>query len=355
MKNKVLFIDRDGTLIFEPEDQQIDTLAKFRLMPGVIAALKQLQVAGYRFVMVSNQDGLGSVGYPLSTFNTYQKLLIDILASEGILFDAVRICPHRPADQCRCRKPAVGLVLDYLRSQEIDCNRSFVIGDRQTDLELASALGIKGLRLGSEALTDWSAIVAAILGQPRRYQSDRVTNETSVSVIVDLDQPQSVQIETGIGFFDHMLEQLAKHGGIGLVIRVKGDLQVDEHHTIEDTALTLGATLRQALGDKRGIGRYGFVLPMDEALAMVALDLSGRPSAQIDAEFTCPREGDFSSEMLVHFLRSFAESLCASLHVQVSGENTHHMFESVFKGLGRALAQAIVRVNQTLPTTKGVL
>jgi len=355
MKNKILFIDRDGTLIDEPMSQQIDSLAKFRLLPGVISALKKLQDAGYRLVMVSNQDGLGSLDYPLCKFNAIQKLLINILASEGVFFEAIRICPHRAVDQCRCRKPEVGLLLDYLRSQEIDRDRSIVIGDRQTDLELAAALGIKGLRVGSEELPDWSAIVATILQQSRRYQCDRVTNETSVSVMVNLDEPESIQIKTGIGFFDHMLEQLAKHSGIGLVIRVQGDLQVDDHHTIEDTALTLGAALRQALGDKRGIERYGFVLPMDEALAMVAIDLSGRPCAQIDAEFSCPRVGDFSSEMLVHFLRSFAESLSAALHVQVSGENTHHMFESIFKGLGRALAQAITRVNQVLPTTKGVL
>lgn len=305
--------------------------------------------------MVSNQDGLGDESYPVEVFNTYQQLLIEILASENIIFEAVRICPHRSEEKCRCRKPETGLVLDYLRSQEIDCRRSFVIGDRLTDLEFAEQLGIRGLRIGSEEAPDWNSIVAIIQGQPRRYQSERITNETRVKVMIDLDQPETVLVETGIGFYDHMLEQLAKHSGIGLVVSVEGDLQVDEHHTIEDTALVLGAVMREALGDKRGIGRYGFVLPMDEALATIALDLSGRPYAQIEAEFTSPRVNDFSSEMLKHFLQSFAESLCAALHVQVKGENTHHMFEAIFKGLGRALRQAIARVDQQLPSTKGVL
>jgi len=355
MKNKILFIDRDGTLIKEPEDQQIDSLEKFRLLPDVIASLKKLQTEGYRLVMVSNQDNLGSAQYPLAIFVQYQKLLMDILQSESIVFDAVRICPHEPTDACMCRKPGLGLILDYLRSQEIDMSRSYVIGDRDTDIKFAEQLGIQGLKIGSERTPDWPAVVSAILGKPRCYRMNRVTNETSIDVAIDLDRPDEVKIATGIAFFDHMLEQLARHSGMGLVIEAVGDLQVDEHHTIEDTALVVGATLREALGDKRGIGRYGFVLPMDEALATVAIDLSGRPYAEIEANFITQRVGDFSSEMFTHFLRSFAQSLSAALHVKVTGENTHHMFEAVFKGLGRALRQAITRVDQQLPTTKGVL
>lgn len=355
MKTKILFIDRDGTLIKEPADQQIDSLLKFALLPGVISALKQLVAQGYKLVMVSNQDGLGGPHYPITAYNSYQQLLIDILASENIVFDAVRICPHLANEGCSCRKPGLGLVLDYLRSQEIDRERSYVIGDRDTDLKFAQQLGIKGLKIGSEQTPDWSGVLTAILDRPRCYQMHRTTNETAITVTIDLDRGNDVRINTGIAFFDHMLEQLARHSGMGLVLAAQGDLQVDEHHTIEDTALAMGATLKEALGDKLGIGRYGFVLPMDEALATVAIDLSGRPCAAIEANFITPRVGDFSTEMFKHFLQSFAHSLSAALHVKVTGENTHHMFEAVFKGLGRALRQAIQRVDQQLPSTKGVL
>jgi imidazoleglycerol-phosphate dehydratase/histidinol-phosphatase len=355
VKNKVLFLDRDGTLIIEPSDQQVDTLEKFQLLPGVLSALKNFKAAGYQFIMVSNQDGLGSAQNRTEIFSQFQKLLNDILESEGIIFEAVRICPHFVEDRCQCRKPAVGLVLDYLRSQELDLDRSFVIGDRQTDLDLALAMGIKGIQIGSEQYPDWDSIQSFILTQERKCQLKRQTNETTVDLMVNLDNSKVQKIDTGIKFFDHMLEQFAKHSGIGLEIKVEGDLEVDEHHTIEDTALVLGKAIRQALGDKRGIERYGFVLPMDEALATVALDLSGRPYSKIDADFITARVNDFSSEMLVHFLRSLTDSARIALHVQVKGENTHHMFEAVFKCLGRAFSQAIFQKNLELPSTKGVL
>lgn len=355
MKTKMLFIDRDGTLVKEPEDEQIDSLEKFELVPGVISALKKFTEAGYRMVMVSNQDGLGTVDNSTAIFSTFQNLLMNILNSEGVEFEAIRVCPHRAEERCLCRKPAVGLVLDYIRSQELDLERSYVIGDRQSDIELAKAIGIQGIKIGSVEFPDWSSIESTILKRPRKYQLKRETTETSVEVMVNLDRLDMIQVDTGIKFFDHMLEQFAKHSGIGLDIKVKGDLEIDEHHTIEDTALVLGKALRSALGDKRGIQRYGFVLPMDEALATVALDLSGRPYAKIDAAFHTTRVNDFSTEMFVHFLRSFSDSARIALHVQVSGENTHHMFESVFKGLGRAFSQAILQRDQALPTTKGVL
>ncbi len=355
MNNKILFLDRDGTLLIEPEDEQIDSLEKFQLLPGVVSALKKLKDSGYQFVMVSNQDYLGDSSNPLESFGTFQKLLLDILSSEGIKFQAIRICPHQESDRCQCRKPAVGLVLDYIRSQEIDRERSFVIGDRQCDIDLSVAMGLQGIRIGTEEFPDWKTIESFILNQERKFQLKRITNETNVNVEVNLDRSELIRIDTGIKFFDHMLEQFAKHSGIGLVIKAHGDLEIDEHHTIEDIALVLGEVVRQALGDKRGIERYGFVLPMDESLAMVALDLSGRPCAKIEAEFATPRVNDFSSEMLVHFLRSLSDSARIALHVRVTGENTHHMFEAVFKGLGRAFSQAINKRSQELPTTKGVL
>lgn len=355
MNSKILFLDRDGTLIKEPEDEQVDTIEKFELLPGVISALKKLQSAGYVFVMVSNQDGLGSPSNQRTVFGVYQKLLLDILASEGIYFQAIRICPHNTDKRCHCRKPSVGLVLDYLRSQELDLNRSFVIGDRQSDVDLATAMGIQGIRIGSKLFPNWDAIETFILNKERKSRVTRMTNETTVEVEINLDNSNIINIDTGIFFFNHMLEQFAKHSGIGLAIKANGDVEVDEHHTIEDTALVLGEAIRQALGDKRGIQRYGYVLPMDEALATVALDLSGRPYSKINAQFQTPRVNDFSSEMLQHFLRSFSDSARLTLHVQVTGENTHHMFEAVFKGLGRAFAQAINQCNEGLPTTKGVL
>jgi imidazoleglycerol-phosphate dehydratase/histidinol-phosphatase len=352
---KVLFIDRDGTLIEEPPDEQVDSLAKVRWLPDVFASLQQLAAAGYRLVMVTNQDGLGTSSFPREQFEAPQNFVVDTLASQGIGFDAICICPHRPADGCECRKPKPALVKDYLAATKIDLARSAVIGDRMTDMQFAGNLGIRGLRVlkdGTPAET-WPAIARELLS--RRAHVERRTKETDIRIDVDLDAEGPIRIDSGQGFFNHMLEQLAKHGGFSLQLACKGDLDIDEHHTVEDCALALGSALRQALGDKRGIARYGFLLPMDEARVQVALDLSGRPYAVFEGKFGRSEVGGLSTEMIPHFFRSLAETLGAALHVSVSGDNTHHMVEACFKGVGRALRQAIRHEGSELPSTKGVL
>lgn len=353
MQQKILFIDRDGTLIVEPEDKQIDSYAKLALIKDVIPALLKLKAAGYVFVMVSNQDGLGTPSLPHQDFTPPHQLLLEILTSQGIEFDSIRICPHKATDSCDCRKPKLGLVLDYLVGQKIDRAHSFVIGDRETDMELAKNMGIRGLRLGDDL--DWNGVVKQILASDRIAEITRKTKETQVKVRVDLDQQDEIKVRTGLGFFDHMLEQLAKHGGFNLEVEVEGDLEIDDHHTVEDTALTLGEALRKALGDKRGIGRFGFVLPMDEAQAQVAIDLSGRAYFDFKGAFSREQVGDLATELVPHFFRSLAEGLKATLHIEVRGDNNHHMIEATFKALGRALRQAFAKNGDSLPSTKGVL
>jgi imidazoleglycerol-phosphate dehydratase/histidinol-phosphatase len=353
----VLFIDRDGTLVEEPPDEQVDSLAKLRLMPGVIPALLHLRDAGFRFVLVSNQDGLGTPTFPEPTFREPQRFLRELLASQGIEFDAEFFCPHRAEDGCDCRKPRTGLLRDYLAGETIDLDASFVIGDRDTDLELARNLGIEGLRVrrhGSAEET-WAAVARHLTQADRTARVERRTRETAVEVFVDLDRTEPVRIATGIGFFDHMLEQLARHGGFALALDCTGDLRVDEHHTVEDCALALGEALRHALGAKRGIARYGFVLPMDEARAQVAIDLSGRPYAAFEGRFGRDAVGGLPTELVPHFFRSLAESLGAAVHVEVRGENAHHMVEACFKGVGRSLRQAFRIEGTDLPSSKGVL
>ncbi|MEO6079539.1 MAG: bifunctional histidinol-phosphatase/imidazoleglycerol-phosphate dehydratase HisB [Steroidobacteraceae bacterium] len=352
---KILFVDRDGTLIEEPADEQVDSLDKIRWMPDVFTSLQKLAAAGYRLVMVTNQDGLGTPAFPQANFELPQNFVIDTLASQGLQFDAVCICPHKPADACNCRKPKLGLVQDYLDRTSIDFANSVVIGDRDTDMTFAQNLGVRGLRVKKAGTPQesWPAIVTELLS--RRASVERSTKETSIAIAVDLDAEGPINITTGHAFFDHMLEQLAKHGGFSLQLTCKGDLQVDEHHTVEDCALALGAAIRQALGDKRGIGRYGFLLPMDEARVQVALDLSGRPYAVFEGKFARTEVGGLATELVPHFFRSLAETMGAALHVSVTGENTHHMVEACFKGVGRALRQAIRREGNDLPSTKGTL
>ena len=355
MSRKILFIDRDGTLIAEPFDQQIDRLDKFALEPGVIAALLRLRDAGYAFVMVTNQDGLGTPGYREEEFRPLQQLLLDLLSSQGVAFEAVRICPHTPADRCDCRKPKTGLVADYVKAMDWSREASAVIGDRETDLQLAQNLGVRGLRYDRSTL-GWAEIARQLVDAPRRATIVRNTKETRITVSVDLDQPAPAQLATGLGFFDHMLDQIAKNAAIGLVIKCEGDLEIDEHHTIEDVGIALGLAIKQALGDKRGVGRYGFVLPMDEAQAQVALDLSGRAYFTFEGKF--PREfvGEMPTELVAHFFRSVSDSLLATLQMSVKGENTHHMVETLFKGFGRALRPAIARgAGSEIPSTKGIL
>lgn len=351
---KILFIDRDGTLIEEPADFQIDSLAKLRLESGVVPALLALRDAGYRFVMVTNQDGLGTASFPREDFQPAQDLLLDILKSQGIAFDSILICPHLPEDGCECRKPRLGLLLGYLRDASWDRGRSYVIGDRATDVQLAANMGIDALCYQRTGL-DWPAIARTILSRPRRAKILRQTKETAITVTLDLDTPGTSAIQTGLGFFDHMLEQIAKNAGVGLSVRCEGDLHIDEHHTVEDVGIALGSAFKQALGDKWGVGRYGFVLPMDEALAQVALDLSGRAYFVFEGEFGREKVGNLPTELVPHFFRSFAEACGATLNMKVEGENAHHMIEALFKGLGRVLRQAVRIESSELPSTKGAL
>ena len=354
---RVLFLDRDGTLNEEVDDEQVDSLAKIRLMPGVIPALLDLKSAGFAFVMVTNQDGLGTPSFPRKAFELAHKFILDLFSSQGIEFAAVFVCPHFKRDACLCRKPKLGMVEEFLGANAINKSRSFMIGDRDTDLEFAANLGVQGLRitLGGSPAETWPGIAARILGQARRARLHRKTKETEVSVEVDLSREGPIEIATGLGFFDHMLEQIAKHGGFALSLNCRGDLQIDEHHTVEDCALTLGAALREALGDKRGIARYGFLLAMDEAQAQIALDLSGRPYFVWQGAFNRERIGELPTELVPHFFRSLAEALGAALHISVRGENSHHMIESCFKGVGRSLRQAIRLEGAEIPSSKGSL
>jgi imidazoleglycerol-phosphate dehydratase/histidinol-phosphatase len=354
---KLLFVDRDGTLIAEPADRRVDRLDKLKLLPDVVHTLKRIQDAGYNLVMVSNQDGLGSEAYPQSAFDAVQAFLLELFAAQGIRFEAVRICPHRAADGCDCRKPRVGLLLDYLRDQGWSRDASAFAGDRDTDTELAANLGVRGFKLaGIEGRgLDWPAVAAALLDAPRTASVARRTRETDVQVRVNLDAPGPVRVNTGIGFFDHMLEQVAKHGGFALELECRGDLHIDEHHTVEDSALVLGEALRKALGDLRGVQRFAFAVPMDEARADVLLDLCGRAYFKFAADFPRPEVGGMPTELVPHFFRSLASTLGATLHIAISGENTHHMVEAAFKGTALALRQAWRRDGHAVPSTKGLL
>jgi imidazoleglycerol-phosphate dehydratase/histidinol-phosphatase len=354
---RILFLDRDGTLNEDTADEQIDSLEKVRLMPGVVPALLELKAAGFAFVMVTNQDGIGTPSFPQENFDRAHRFILDLFSSQGIEFDAVCICPHFKREDCACRKPKIGMVQEFLAAQAIDKSRSYMIGDRDTDMEFAVNLGVQGLRirLDGEPNETWPAIARRIIGQARRAQVHRKTKETDIHIDVDLSRDGPSTIHTGLGFFDHMLEQVAKHGGFALDLRCSGDLHIDEHHTIEDCALALGAALREALGDKRGIARYGFLLAMDEAEAEVALDLSGRPYFVWEGHFNRERVGELPTELVPHFFRSLAETLGAALHIRVRGDNSHHMIESCFKGVGRSLRQAVRLEGGGLPSTKGTL
>jgi len=352
---KYLFLDRDGTLIAEPDDHQVDHIDKLMFLPGVFSALTKLKQVGYKLVIVTNQDGLGASSFPTPNFLTPHQLMLKIFTSQGIIFDDIRICPHRQQDNCECRKPKLGLLLDYLREQKIDRQNSFVIGDRATDLQLAQNIGVNGIQIGSESAKSWNDVAAMIMQKPRQAKICRRTNETEITVEVNLDKRDNTKINTNIGFFDHMLEQLIKHAGISANIKVTGDLHIDEHHTIEDTALALGAAIKQALNDKYGITRYGFLLPMDEALVKIAIDLSGRAYCSISLPPLPDKIGTLATEMIPHFFRSLAMAMQMTLHIEAQGENSHHIVEALFKGVGRALAQAIKKESAELPSTKGVL
>ena len=351
--SKILFVDRDGVLIEEPADEQVDSYEKFRLIEGVIPALLRLCDAGFEFVMVSNQDGLGTPAYPRESFDGPQVLLLQILASQGIVFREVLIDEHLPEHGSPNRKPGIGLVRHYLRDRSIDLDASAMVGDRETDLQFAANLGVRGFRLGEDLR--WDDIAHALVDQPRTAVVERSTRETQIRVSVDLDRATAPAVHSGLGFFDHMLEQLGKHGGFSLQLDCTGDLRIDEHHTVEDCALALGSALKSALGDKRGIERYGFTLPMDEALASAAVDFSGRPCFVFDGRFPRERVGDLPSELVPHFFRSLCESAGVNLHLTVRGDNAHHMVEACFKAVARALRQAMRREGSEVPSTKGVL
>ena len=360
-----VFFDRDGTIIIEPPDEQIDSLEKLELIPGVIKGLSLLRDRGFELIMVSNQDSLGTNRYPKASFEKVQSKLLRILEGEGIRFSNIFICPHTPSDQCGCRKPKTGLVDEFFKNHSIDLSCSFAIGDRETDVQFGKNLGCKTIRLSFSKQSNADFVGGTfldaceyIIRSIRSAHIDRTTAETSISIDVVLDGTGSHTIGTGIGFFDHMLAQLSKHSLIDLKLYTKGDVHADEHHTVEDTGLALGDAIRQALGDKRGIERYGFLLPMDESVAQVALDLGGRPYFVFNGNFEREKVGGFPTELVEDFFRAFADGLRANLHITVQGRNDHHKIEAIFKSVARALKQAVAldqRSGGSLPSTKGAL
>lgn len=376
MKKRALFIDRDGTLVIEPPvDYQLDSFEKLEFYPKVMRNLffirKQLD---FEFVMVTNQDGLGTSSFPEDTFWPVHNLMLKTLAGEGVVFDDILIDRSFPEENSPNRKPRTGMLGKYL-SDEYDLANSYVIGDRLTDMELARNLGAKGIWLhenddstaeilaGHEDIqpvlvtNDWDRIAEFLFAGERYAEVKRVTKETDIFVSLNLDGKGKTSISTGLGFFDHMLDQIGKHSGMDLTVQVKGDLNVDEHHTIEDTAIALGEALAKALGDKRGIERYGYTLPMDDCLCSVALDFGGRPWLVWDAKFHREKIGDMPTEMFLHFFKSLSDAARMNLNIKAEGTNEHHKIEGIFKALARSIKMAVRRdiYHYNLPSTKGVI
>lgn len=354
---RILFIDRDGTLIREPKNEQIDSFEKLRFTEGVFRNLGFLRRnTDYKFVMVSNQDGLGTDSFPEDTFWPVHNFILQAFADEGITFDAQHIDRHWPEDNSPYRKPGTAMLTEYINNPEVDMANCYVIGDRDTDRELADNLGCKALILGHDGMT-WDKIAELIYAGERVAEVHRVTKETDVYVRINVDGSGKADIQTGLGFFDHMLEQIARHGLCDLTIHVKGDLNVDEHHTIEDTGLALGECLRQALGDKRGMERYGYCLPMDDCLCQVALDFGGRPWLVWQADFHRERIGEMPTEMFLHFFKSLSDTALMNLNIKAEGQNEHHKIEGIFKAFAKAVKMAVRRdiYHFELPSTKGML
>ena len=366
---KILFIDRDGTIIREPADEQIDSFEKLQFVPRAITSLAFMrQHTDYEMIMVSNQDGLGTSAFPEETFWPVQNFILDTLRGEGVVFDDILLDSHFPEDNAPTRKPNIGLVQKYIDNPNYDIAHSFVIGDRDTDRQFAANIGCGFLHIDSvlgggtaddlaQAAQSWEKAVAVAYGGQRTAEVRRTTKETDIFVKLDLDGNGHCDIQTGLGFFDHMLEQIGKHGMIDLTIHTQGDLHVDEHHTIEDTALALGECLLHALGDKRGIERYGYSLPMDDCLCSVCLDFGGRPWLVWDADFKREKIGEMPTEMFLHFFKSLSDAAKMNLNIKAEGQNEHHKIEGIFKALARALKMAVRRdvYHFELPSTKGAL
>lgn len=354
---RVLFIDRDGTIVEEPFDEQVDSFEKLKFVKGVFKNLSFIcEKLDFELVMVSNQDGLGTASFPEETFWPVHNFILQTLRGEGISFSEVLVDRHFPEDNSPTRKPATGMVEKYMVNADYDMANSYVIGDRETDRLFAENIGCKSLILGRDGMT-WDKVAEILFAGERVAEVSRTTHETDIYVKVGLDGSGKCDVGTGIGFFDHLLEQIGKHGMVDLTVRARGDLHVDGHHTIEDTAIVLGECLLKALGDKRGIGRYGFCLPMDDCLCSVALDFGGRPWLVWDASFRREKIGDMPTEMFLHFFKSLSDSARMNLNIKAEGDNEHHKIEGIFKAFARSLRMAAGRDirNFVLPSTKGVL
>jgi len=363
---KILFIDRDGTIIKEPvEDQQVDSLEKLEFIPGAISNLRKIrEELDFLFVMVSNQDGLGTESFPEETFWPAHNKMLKTLEGEGVVFDEILIDRSFGHENLPTRKPGTGLLKHYIDGN-YDLENSFVIGDRKTDIELAKNLGVKAIYLGNDSdqnaelsTNNWNEIYTFLRLPDRIGKITRKTNETSINIAINLDGNGNTEISTGLGFFDHMLDQIGRHAGIDLEIQVDGDLHVDEHHTIEDTAITLGEAFFRAMGDKKGINRYGFLLPMDDSLAQVAIDFGGRPWLVWEADFNREKIGDVPTEMFYHFFKSFSDASKCNLNIKVEGDNEHHKIEAIFKAFAKSIKLAVKRNKDEmnkLPSTKGLL